>query len=170
MANIINMAIMCDRCCNILINFHLTGGCVTVLHGLGASDCKTTPKRLSWEEFSNTIAGKGFKFDGTEVVTAGVLVLAGVCVFLVARTRIDTEKFPEAGLGFGFVSITCKKAPEGSDWLFPKEILIVGFNYPARRKIIKRSRCGCRFDGRVSSWCGIGKNWKWRSQFLHEQS
>ena len=82
---------------------------MTGVHGLGASSAKTeTPKRLSWEKSSNTVAGKGFEFDGTEEVTAGLLVLAGVCVLLLAQTRIDTERFPEAGLGFGFVLITSK--------------------------------------------------------------
>ncbi|MBN4005441.1 MAG: hypothetical protein HWQ58_28150 [Nostoc sp. LPT] len=81
----------------------VTGGCVTVLHGFGASDCKTTPKRLTWEEFSNTVAGKGFEFGGTEVVTAGLLVLAGVCVFLLlAQTRIDTKKCQKQDLDLIF--------------------------------------------------------------------
>lgn len=103
----------------------IAGGWVTVLHGFGVSDCKTkTPKRFSWDKSSNTVFsvdGKGFEFGGIEEVTAGLLVLAGVCVLLLAQTRIDTE-LPEAGLGFGFVLITSKKTPGGSDWLFPKEI------------------------------------------------
>lgn len=104
----------------------VTNGWVTVLHGFGASGCKTeTLKRFSWDKSTNTVfsvPGKGFEFAGTEVVTAGLLVLAGVDVLLLAQTRIDTEKFPEAGLGFDFFSITSKKVPRGSDWLFPKGI------------------------------------------------
>ncbi|WP_334993909.1 hypothetical protein [Nostoc sp.] len=56
---------------------------MTGVHRLGASSGKTeTPKRFSWEKSSNTVAGKGFEFDGTEEVTAGLLVLARVGVFL----------------------------------------------------------------------------------------
>ncbi|MEH2405435.1 hypothetical protein [Nostoc sp.] len=105
--------------------YKTASGWVTVLHGFGASDCKTkTPDRFSWDKFSNTVFcvdGKGFEFGEIEEVAVRLLVLAGVCVFLLPQTRIDTE-LPEAGLGFGFVLITSKKAPGGSDWLFPKEI------------------------------------------------
>lgn len=101
---------------------------MTVLHGLGASDSKTdTPKRLSWEKSNNTVAGKGFELAGTGLVTADLLVLAGVCVLLLVQTRIDTKKFPEAGLGFDFLSITSKKVPRGSNWLFPKEMSLLVF-------------------------------------------
>ena len=108
---------------------------MTVLHGLGASGCKTvTPKRFSWDKSSNTVSGKGFELGGTEEITAGLLVFAGVSVLLLPQTRIDTEKLTEAGLGFGFVLITSKKAPGGSDWLFPKEIgLLVLITQPGER-------------------------------------
>ncbi len=90
---------------------------MSVVHGLFTSDCKTeTPKRFSWDN-SNTVfsSGKGFGFDEIEEVPAGLLVLAEVCVLLFGQTRIDTKKSAEAGLEFGFMLITSKKALGGSD-------------------------------------------------------
>lgn len=104
----------------------VAGGCVTVAQGFGTSDCKTdTPKLFSWDNSSNTVSGKGFKLGGIEEVTAGLLVLAGVGVFLLGQTRIETERFPEPDFGFGFVLITCKNAPGGSDGLFLKGISLL---------------------------------------------
>jgi hypothetical protein len=58
------------------------------------------------EESSNSFAGKAFGFGGTEVVTAGLLVLPELGVLLSTQTRIDTKKFPGACWGFGFFSRT----------------------------------------------------------------
>ncbi|WP_292870630.1 hypothetical protein [Nostoc sp. LPT] len=41
---------------------------------------------------------------------------------------------PEAGFGSDFFSITSKKVPLGSDWLFPKEMsLLVLITQPGER-------------------------------------
>ena len=83
----------------------VAGGCATALHGFRASDDKTVKLELfSLEESRNTFAGKDFGFGGTEVVTAGLLVLPELCVLLSVQTRIDTKKFPGACWGFNFFS------------------------------------------------------------------
>lgn len=42
-----------------------------VIHGLGASDCKTDmPKRFNSDKSRNTVSGKGLKLGGTEEVIA----------------------------------------------------------------------------------------------------